>query len=322
MHTPHSARNTTVFFLCIAVFGIVFDVNAVCSIQRSSAPGPALQISGTAFSVICSTVKHSKESGVTEPCSAADTGVMVLPTAERRGRTATISAELERADRLFDRQEYDKARRLLERLLPSRPNDAEVLWRLSNYAINDGDAVRYGSGDDVATRKYYHTAVRYAERAVQADPENANAHAFLAASYGSYAMYAGGKEKVKLANRIRDELDIALKLDPRNQVAHTIYGTWHREVADVSWVERQLANVFLGGMPDGSIGKSIYHLQKAIDIAPTVLRHHYELGKTCIAAEKKKEAAQAFRRALQCPDGWKVDPWRRTRMKEWLRDNT
>lgn len=224
---------------------------------------------------------------------------------------------LEKCDRLFDSQQYDAARRILEGMLKQAPNDAEILWRLSNHAINDGDAAT----DEARQERYFKKAVSYAERAVKADDQNAFAHAFLAASYGSYAMYAGGEEKVKLANRIRDELDIALKLDPDNQVAHTIYGTWHREVADVSWIERKLANLFLGSMPDGSIEESITHLKKAVQVAPTVLRHRYELGLTYAAADRDREAAESFRAALKCPDGWRIDPRRRERMREWLRDN-
>ncbi|MFA6235233.1 MAG: hypothetical protein WC824_13745, partial [Bacteroidota bacterium] len=171
---------------------------------------------------------------------AAGTGDPVSP--ER-------SSVLDKCDQMFDKQEYDAARRMLEQLLKDTPNDAEILWRLANHAINDGDAAT----DPARQQRYFKKAVTYAERAVKSDNNNAFAHAFLAASYGSYAMFAGGEEKVKLANRIRDELDIALKLDSDNQVAHTIYGTWHREVSDVSWIERQLANLFLGSVPDGSI---------------------------------------------------------------------
>ena len=226
-------------------------------------------------------------------------------------------ALLDRADRLFDRNDFDTARRLLERALTEHPGDAEILWRLANHAINDGDAAENAERQE----KLFRTAVSYAERAVKADARNAMARAFLAASYGSYAMYAGGEEKVKLANRIRDELDATLKMDADNQVAHTIYGTWHREVAEVSWIERKLANLFLGSMPDGSLDRSIWHLKKAIEVAPTVLRHRFELGLSYIAADRDREAAAAFRAALKCPDGWKIDPIRRPRMRAWLRDN-
>ena len=74
-------------------------------------------------------------------------------------------------------------------------------------------------------------------------------------------------------------------------------------------------------MPDGSIEQSVMHLKKAVQVAPTVLRHRYELGLTYIAADRDREAAAAFRAALKCPDGWRIDPRRRERMREWLRDN-
>ena len=50
-------------------------------------------------------------------------------------------------------------------------------------------------------------------------------------------------------------------------------------------------------------------------------RHRYELGLTYIAMDREKDAAAAFRGALKCPDGWKVDPIRREFMRDWLRDN-
>ncbi len=241
-----------------------------------------------------------------------------IPNAENGdpGKTDR-STSLEKCDRLFDKQAYDSARRLLEKMLKKAPNDAEVLWRLSNHAINDGDAAT----DPERQKRYFKKGVAYAERAVKADNNNAFAHAYVAAAYGSYAMFAGGEEKVKLANSIRDELDMALKLDADNQVAHTIYGTWHREVASVSWLERQLANMFLGSMPDGSIEESINHLKKAIKSGPKVLRHRFELGLTYAAADRDKEAAATFRAALKCPNGWRIDPIRRIRMRDWLSDH-
>ncbi len=144
-------------------------------------------------------------------------------------------------------------------------------------------------------------AVAYGEAAVKADFNNSNAHTFLAASYGSYAMFIGGREKVKLANRVRDELEIALKLNPDNNIAHSVYGSWHRAVADVSWIGRKLANAFLGGFPQGSIIEAIDHLQQAIRIAPNVLQHHYELALAYLDANRKDLAIESLETALHCP---------------------
>lgn len=231
--------------------------------------------------------------------------------------SADVLSGIEKSDRLFLREQYDASRKVLEGMLAQHPDEVELLWRLAQHAINDGD----GTTDSKAKERHYRKSVQYAEAAVAADERNATAWAYLAAAHGSYAMFAGGKEKVKLANKIRDQLERALALDPNNEVAHTIYGTWHREVAEVGWIERQLANMFLGSMPDGSIDGSIRHLKAAVKAGPNVLRHRFELGLTYLSADREKEAGEAFRGAMKCPNGWRTDNTRRAFMKEWLREN-
>jgi len=227
---------------------------------------------------------------------------------------ADISVQLWRIDSVFKARNYSETERLLKSSLKDDPDNAEYLWRYSNLLINAGD---------VAEEKepYYRRSVEFAEAAVKADPQNANAHAFVAASYGSVAMFVGGEEKVKLARKIRAALDKSLALDPDNVYAHTIYGTYHRTVSDVGWVERQLANVFLGGLPDASFAESVSHLKTAIRKDPDMLRHRFELGLTYIAMGKEDLAIAEFRRALKCPITLKADTNRKQFMREYIEDN-
>ena len=66
-------------------------------------------------------------------------------------------------------------------------SDADVLWRMARHMINDGDGTR----DRDKKEDYYRKSVDYSEAAVKADGGDADARAYLAASYGSYAMFAG-----------------------------------------------------------------------------------------------------------------------------------
>lgn len=229
----------------------------------------------------------------------------------------SVADALKRSDVLFDKAQWSSAYGILKDLEKKYPDNAEVLWRLASHMINDGDGTRNAEKKEALYRK----AVKYSRAAVKADDGNANAHAYLAASWGSVGMFEGGKEKVKLANKIRDALNHALKLDPNNQVALTIYGTWHREVSDVSWIERQLANMFLGSLPEGSIEESIRYFKKAIKLGPEVFRHRFELALSYLAADRHKDAAASFRAALKCPTRWKTDDPRRPRVREWLKEN-
>lgn len=236
----------------------------------------------------------------------------------RAPRSEIVSA-IEQNDVLIGGRHYGEALALMERTNALYPGNADVLWRLVAHMINDGDALK--DRNEAKRESCYRRAVEYGEASVKADPENSNAHAYLAAAYGSVAMFEGGKGKVKLANTIREELDIALKLDPKNAVAHTIYGTWQREVSEVGWVERRLANMFLGSLPEASLDESVRHFNVAIQADPKVLRHRYELGLTYIAMDREDLASRSFRAALTCPDLLRTDPNRRREMQAWLEDN-
>lgn len=233
---------------------------------------------------------------------------------EKKDSSSSLDAKLERIDNLFEQRNYPAAERAISDAMKEHPNNADVLWRAANLAINQGDVAE-------DREPYYRRSVEYAEAAVKADWNNANAHAFLAAGYGSVAMYAGGEGKVKLANKIKHELDISLKLDPDNFFAHTIAGTWHREVADVSWIERKLADMFLGGLPEGSFKQSVWHFKQALKQYPDVLRNRFELGLTYIAMDRDDLAVQEFRRAIKLKSTLKADDKRKEFMRDFIADN-
>ena len=67
-------------------------------------------------------------------------------------------------------------------------------------------------------------------------------------------------------------------LKPDDDIAYTILGSFYRALGNVSWIERQLASVFLGNLPDGGYPEAEVALKKAIALAPGTLRHRQELG--------------------------------------------
>jgi tetratricopeptide (TPR) repeat protein len=227
-----------------------------------------------------------------------------------------IQARFAAIDSVFRYLDYKKTERLIKDGLKNYPGNAGFLWRYSNLMVNAGDAV-----PEEKRMSYFERAVKYADRAVKADPKNANAHAFVAASHGSIGLYAGKKEKIKLAYVVRDALNLALKLDPKNYFAHTVYGGWHRELADLSWIERSVANLFLGELPDASYKKSVYHYKQANRARSCMLRNRYGLGLTYDAMDKESMAVKEFKRALKCPNTAKADNRRRKIMKEYIEDN-
>ena len=70
-------------------------------------------------------------------------------------------------------------------------------------------------------RKDYGAAAKFFEQAVQQEPRNADAHAYLGASYGYLAMHASIFRRPSLAIKTRNEFEKAVQLDPNQRLART-----------------------------------------------------------------------------------------------------
>ena len=202
--------------------------------------------------------------------------------------------------------EYDSAR-------TASADSAQYLWRLARLFVCRGDMAEHD-----AREQTYRTAVEYAERCIRADSTIAAGHTWKAAALGNIAMFEGSKEKVRLCNEIKGELDRAVALDSLDDVAYSIMGSFYLALANVSWIERQLASIFLGSLPDGGFPEAEAALHRAIAIAPAVVRHWYELGTVYREEGKKKDAIEAFKVASNLPSTVASDGRTRERALRWI----
>jgi tetratricopeptide (TPR) repeat protein len=214
---------------------------------------------------------------------------------------ASLPAEAElpaasAADEAFSLRRYPESLALLDSLLTTSPGDAGLLWRRARVLVCLGDVQR-GAGRS----ELYRQAAASAAQAVRQDPALAPARTWHAAALGNIAMYEGAERQVQLSRLIKSELDTAILLDPADDIAWSILGTYYRVLGEVGWVERQLAAIFLGGLPDGGYEDAERALTRAAALAPQAIRHRYELGELYLAWDREEEAVRAFRAVPELP---------------------
>lgn len=175
-------------------------------------------------------------------------------------------------------------------------NKAEAQWKIARAYVCYGDNA-VPAEKEVNFRK----AVIAAKKCITLEETNANGHTWLAAALGNTAMYEGSKTKVRLCNQIKSELTRAVTLNPKDDIAHSIFGSFYREIGHISWIEKQLALTFIGRIPDGTYEDSEKSFSKATTLAPTIMRHWYELGLLYKYWGKKPQAIVAFNKAKTCP---------------------
>ena len=224
-------------------------------------------------------------------------GVPVFP-----GAAQTSPDTLERLNQMRRQGQFDKVITALEKMRQEQPDDADVLWLLSRARIDRANLHYSGKKQE----REYQKAIEEAQAAVEADPKNDEAHVALAIASGRVALNADTRTKVELSRGVKEHVDRAIVLNPKNDLAYHVRGRWNYEVAELGWLTRQIVKAAYGGLPNATYESAAADLEKAIEIKDRVV-HRLELGKVYLKLDQKAQARAQFERALKLPNEYPAD---------------
>lgn len=231
----------------------------------------------------------------------ADTTHAAEPAWPEENKPGAEIAQLHKnAERWYFQFKPKKAAAELLKILQADGRNFEAMVQLARAYIDIGDAIaESGSNWKERKLKEYSAAEDYARKALQLDPNSTWSYFWVAASVGSVAAVAPIAKQVELSAEIRDAVEKALALDPKNGAACHLYGVWQRKVAEIGGASRMFASVFFAkSVPQGSVDKSIEYLMKAVALNPTYIASRLELARS-YAAKKEWPAARTLLQSIR-----------------------
>jgi tetratricopeptide (TPR) repeat protein len=151
-------------------------------------------------------------------------------------------------------------------------------------------------------------AVDYAKRAAALGPDDPEAQLAVAISYGKLQPYEGSRERFEAVRIIKKAADKALKLDPQSDLGWHVLGRWHMGLAEVGALQRAMAQVMYGKLPDSTYEDAARCFEKAIECNPNRLMHYIELGRVYARMGRTDDARSLITKALAMRDTEKDDP--------------
>ncbi|NTW82815.1 MAG: hypothetical protein HGB36_05535 [Chlorobiaceae bacterium] len=206
---------------------------------------------------------------------------------------------LELAEKAFWNLNYRKADSIYIAELARSPGNAELYWKKARTEVSIAESDDYDKKE--ARMRDYRQAEEHARKSISLDSTSSKGHAWLAASLGIMADNVGSKEKLRRANEVKRELDIALRINPHDETALSILGSYYKEAANIGWLQRLLGNTFVGKMPEGNIQLAEKAFRKAILADPRIIRNYHELGLLLLENDRKAEAVPLLKMALDKP---------------------
>jgi len=224
----------------------------------------------------------------------------------------TVEQFIEEIDKSFDEEKTDtKMKAIYDRIVEAskkfdpEEKNAELLWRAAKAAYKI--AAFAEAANDAKTRKEYLTdGEKYADKALEINPESGDAHEWKAYICGKVSTMLSTKEKILKGKEMEKHLEKAMNLKPESRDVRFAHGRWAMEVAALSWIERKIANALFGNVPEASYEMAIESFEKSKQLKPSK-SNGYWMGKCKIALKKYKEAIADFDEAINTPDADEED---------------
>lgn len=208
---------------------------------------------------------------------------------------------IDEGDSLYINYDLAKALHNYEQAYNLKPDDYNLLLKITRVC-NDLGEYYYELHDDSSSEKAVYEGVNFAEKFHRLYPDSAKVYTFLAWSYGNQALFEGGTEKIKLAHKIKDNAEKAIRMDSTDYLPYIILGIYNRQLAALSWFERLFANTFFGDVPEGSFEDSEKLMLKALEIQPGIIIATFHLSLTYKEMGNEEKEIEMLKKVLELPE--------------------
>ncbi len=220
-------------------------------------------------------------------------------------------------DRDYDARHPQAARENFAQALQSEPTNYEALWKASRVEVDLAESLPKGALQD----SLMISARAHAEAAVAANPRDAEGHFSLARAAGRKALTVGVRDRIHFAKIVRAEALEALKYDSAHAGAMHVLGAWDAEIMRVNGLARAFARSFLGAGVFGlaSWDEAQRFLERSVQLDPTRIVHHLDLGAIYADRGNKEKAREQFELIATAPVREYNDPLYKRQAAERLR---
>jgi len=210
-------------------------------------------------------------------------------------QSAKVKSLLTEAEKLHDANDYQGTMAKLQEAEKLNKDNPEILWKIArayfDFADQDPENLEL-------QKKNIYPGFEYAKRCIEIAPNVAGGHQYYAILIGRIGEIEGTKQKITNSYAVKEHTLKAIELDPTEDSNYHVMGRWHYALADLSWVERQIASVIYAKPPAASFESAVEFFTKAHELNPTDIRHLLWLGKSYEKLGQKDKAIDALKQAL------------------------
>ncbi len=212
-------------------------------------------------------------------------------TTDARIPFSSVQTLINEGDSLYRAFDNEAALARYEQAAATNPGDFPILIRMIR-TLNDRTKDLLAKQEKRQAETLMNRAVALVDTMEARFPDRRETYFFLAATYGTFALFKGGKQKVRLGRNVERYARRSIEIDSTYALPYIALGIFNREVAGLNWIQRTFAKILFGGVPHGSREDAVAYFQHAIRLDPSINLAHFELAQTYHAMKRDEEAVR------------------------------
>jgi regulator of microtubule dynamics protein 3 len=222
-------------------------------------------------------------------------------------KEAQIKELLAAADRLRDANNEALAITKYDAILKLDPGHYEALHSISLMYSRVGN--RFSAEDQARKVEFFNKAKSYAEKAMAANPTDAEGQFVMAVAMGRMALISDAKGRVAASKDIKKYAEAAIRYAPEHAGAWDVLGRWNTKVANLNFAEKAAANLLFGGVPEGASNENaIRCFNNALTYKPNYILYMYDLATSYYQVKNIAKSKEILNALLKLPPVTLDDP--------------
>lgn len=207
---------------------------------------------------------------------------------------------------------------IYQQIAAQEPANLEALIRCVELNSSIGER----QTDKAAKATYFNSAKLYADKAMNADSNHANALYAQALVYAKLSQIeTENKQTVEDVKLMKLYADRALAIDPNHAMANYIAGKWHYEMLALNWFKKAALKTFFGkGLPTPDVDVAITHLEKTKSLLPYFVQNYLDLAKAYGLKNRPAQQIEVLNKMVKLPTRTADDAALKEEGKKMLKD--
>lgn len=231
----------------------------------------------------------------------------MMGVAHGQTKQAQIDELMKAAQSLRDKNNEAASIPKYEAVLKLDPGHYEALHSVSLMYSRVGN--RFGNEDQAKKVEFFNKAKTYAEKAMQANPTDAEGQFVMAVAMGRMALISDAKGRVAASKDIKKYAEAAIRYNSKHAGAWDILGRWNIKVANLNFAEKAAANLLFGGVPEGASNENaISCFNNALTYKPNYILYLYDLATAYYQVKNTTKAKEYLNKVISQAPVTEDDP--------------